>query len=300
MKYSLVVTSFNSSSTIETVLKNVKGIRTPPSEVIIIDDCSEDDSPTLIHETILGYPEYRLIQNKVNKGQSYSRNLGVQLSSYEFVIFQDDDDISLLNRADIHLEAFSQGADFSYLSSTKRYPNGYTVTNINSDISSSKLQPELIIKHLSIGLRLPQDLKLYSPSSTLAVRRDLFISLGGFRSDMRRLEDIELACRALMNDAILTWSSEIGIERLHTVGDDKSATANLQGELQVVASVRKYLNFREYFVAQQMILLREAYFSGKFRRLFSRAIYIPVIIILSPHKISAVLRRIVHDLRQRL
>jgi glycosyltransferase involved in cell wall biosynthesis len=299
MRYTYVVTSFNSAGTIETVLKNVMGQEIQPSEVIIIDDASEDDSPNIIQDLISMRSEYRLIQNKTNQGQSYSRNLGVRLASSDFVVFQDDDDISLPNRATCHLESFKLGADFSYLSSRKKYPNGYIVTNKNSDFLSDELLKVHLIRHFSNGGPLPQDLKLFSPSSTLAVRKLFFESIGGFREEMRRLEDIELACRALAIKGILCWSSEIGVERLHTVGSDKTSIANYLGELQVISSVRRYLSPREYFVAQKMILLREAYFSRNLKKVISRGFYLPIILGLSPQKLISILKRIMHDLRQR-
>jgi len=173
------------------------------------------------------------------------------------------------------------------------------VINKNSDFLSDELLKVHLIRHFSNGGRLPQDLKLFSPSSTLAVRKLFFESIGGFREEMRRLEDIELACRALAINGILCWSSEIGVERLHTVGSDKTSIANYLGELQVISSVRRYLSPREYFVAQKMILLREAYFSRDLKKVISRGFYLPIILGLSPQKLISILKRIMHDLRQR-
>jgi glycosyltransferase involved in cell wall biosynthesis len=299
MTYTVVITTFNSARTIEAVLKSISNQQTPPGEVIIVDDASKDGSINLIKGVISDYPEYRLILNKSNKGQSFSRNLGVELASSEFIIFQDDDDISLPDRAAGHLKLFDLGADFSYLSSIKKYPNGYIVTNENSDFSSSESSKAQIIKHLSVGGRLPENLKLFSPSSTLAVRKCYFESIGGFKEEMRRLEDIELACRALMTGGRLDWSSQIGIERYHTEGSDKSSIANYLGEMQVISSVRNYLTPREYFVAQKMIVLREAYFSRGLKKITARGLYLPMIVVLSPEKLISLLKRILHDLRQR-
>jgi hypothetical protein len=157
----------------------------------------------------------------------------------------------------------------------------------------------LLIKHLSAGKRLPQNLNLFSPSSTLAIRKSFFENIGGFKQEMRRLEDIELACRALSNDGILSWSSKIGVERLHTEGSDKSAMANFQGEEQVIASVRSYLSPREYFVARKTILLREIYFNRDLKKIAIKGLYAPLVFALSPGKLISFLMRIRHDLRQR-
>jgi len=300
MKYTLVITTYNSISTIERVLENIRKLNHRPDEVIIIDDASDDGSIGLINSLISRYPDYRLILNRTNQGQSYSRNLGVNLASNEFVIFQDDDDISLPNRAAGHLEAFNLGADFSYLSSTKRYPNGYVVVNENSNFTCDQSRRLLVIKHLSVGSPLPDNLKLFSPSSTLAIRKSFFEKIGGFNQEMRRLEDIELACRALSNEGTLSWSDQIGVERLHTEGSDKSAMANYLGEEQVITSVRNVLSSREYFVARKSILLREAYFSRSLKKIAFKGLYAPLILFLSPGKMISFLRRIKHDLRQRI
>jgi hypothetical protein len=44
MPYTVVVTSFNSAETIELVIKGVKELVPPPSQVILIDDASNDGS----------------------------------------------------------------------------------------------------------------------------------------------------------------------------------------------------------------------------------------------------------------
>lgn len=298
MSYTVVITSFNSVETIELVIRSVRALVPPPNQVILIDDVSEDGSVQLINDLVDGFPEFALHVNDRNRGQSFSRNLGVRLSLNEFIIFQDDDDLSLPGRARVHIDALNGGADFSYVSSKKKYPNGYEVLNQNSEIVSTKSSNPSFIRHLSAGLRLPNSLIVYSPSSTLAVRKTFFESTGGFSPDLRRLEDIELACRALMAGAQLAWSSKVGVERLHTLGNDKSPRANSLGELQVLKSARAFLNWREYFVARRMISLREAYFQRKLLTLVANLLFMPVILVLSPSKLSSLARRAKHDLRQ--
>jgi glycosyltransferase involved in cell wall biosynthesis len=298
MSYTVVVTSFNSVGTIELVIRSVRALVPPPNQVIVVDDASEDGSYQLIQDLIDAFPEFALHVNDRNRGQSFSRNLGVSLSLNEFIIFQDDDDLSLPGRARVHLDALNSGADFSYVSSKKKYPNGYEVLNQNSEIVSTKSSNPSFIRHLAAGLKIPGSLIVYSPSSTLAVRRTFFESIGGFSPDLRRLEDIELACRALMAGARLAWSNKVGVERLHTLGHDKSPSANSLGELQVLKSAAGFLSRREYFVARRMISLREAYFERKMLPIVSNLLFMPVVLVLSPSKFSSVARRAKHDLRQ--
>jgi glycosyltransferase involved in cell wall biosynthesis len=298
MPYTVVVTSFNSTETIELVINSVKELVPPPSQVILIDDASDDGSANLIRRLIVDKPEFFLHVNPQNRGQSYSRNLGAKLSLNEYIVFQDDDDISLPDRSSIHLEALDRGADFSYVSSKKSYPNGYEIVNLNPElISSPSIIPDLI-RFLSAGIKPQSELRVFSPSSTLAVRKSCLEAVGGFSVDLRRLEDIELACRGLMNGARLAWSSKVGVERLHTLGADKSPLANYSGELEVLRTAREFLSTRQYFVARRMISLRAAYFQGNLFAISLNIALVPLLLVLSPSKFYSIIRRIRHDLKQ--
>jgi glycosyltransferase involved in cell wall biosynthesis len=298
MSYTVVVTSFNSAETIGLVIKGIKELVPPPSQVILIDDASDDGSVNLISRLIVNEPDFLLHVNPQNRGQSYSRNLGTKLSLHEYIVFQDDDDISLPYRASIHLEALDRGADFSYVSSKKLYPNGYEVVYSNPElISSPSINPDLI-RFFSAGVKPKRELRVFSPSSTLAVRKSCLEALGGFSVDLRRLEDIELACRALISGARLAWSSEVGVERLHTLGNDKSPMANYSGELEVLRIAREFLSLREYFVAHRMITLRSAYFQRNLFSILLNLAFVPILLVISPSKFCSIIRRIRHDLKQ--
>ena len=58
-----------------------------------------------------------------NLGPAGARNLGIEKSKNDFVIFMDDDDFSLAHRAEIHLRNFQSNADLSYVSTRKNYTN---------------------------------------------------------------------------------------------------------------------------------------------------------------------------------
>jgi glycosyltransferase involved in cell wall biosynthesis len=64
-------------------------------ECILIDDCSQDDSILIANNIIDDYTGdiiFKMIRNETNKGLSASRNIGIQLSSGEYLFFLDSDD----------------------------------------------------------------------------------------------------------------------------------------------------------------------------------------------------------------
>ena len=299
MHYTVVVTTFNCQDSVSKVLDGIRSLVPQPSEIIFVDDASSDESVKIISEFQSNLANVYLIQNDANMGQSHSRNLGVAKSSNPYIIFMDDDDYSRPVRAEIHLAALANGADFSYVSSIKIYQSGYFLNARNDDFRSSSDSIAPLIKHLTTNARFKYFRNIYSPSCTLAVQKKSFEYINGFREDMRRLEDIELACRALSKGLILDWSSNIAVERNDTGGSDKTAKANFVGELAVLDSVKGIIGDREYLIAKQMAIFRMHYFEHNWPKIFSKSFVLLFILLTYPPKILSVIRRVKHDLAQR-
>jgi glycosyltransferase involved in cell wall biosynthesis len=62
-------------------------------EVIIVDDCSTDDSREVAERLVAAHPEVRLVVNPQNSGHVRSFNAGCAASSGEFVVKLDADDL---------------------------------------------------------------------------------------------------------------------------------------------------------------------------------------------------------------
>ncbi|KIA90235.1 glycosyltransferase family 2 protein [Kaistella jeonii] len=77
-------------------------------EIILIDDCSTDDSLKVCQELTSEYSRVHLFQHvdKGNHGAGASRNLGLEKASQEFIAFLDADDYYLPNRFDSEKEIF--------------------------------------------------------------------------------------------------------------------------------------------------------------------------------------------------
>jgi len=91
---SVVIPIFNSSKTIIRCLESVNNQRGLPSEVIIIDDFSNDNSIIIVNDYINNHKLLNIIllKNNTNKGPSFSRNIGILKSKFEYIAFLDSDD----------------------------------------------------------------------------------------------------------------------------------------------------------------------------------------------------------------
>lgn len=91
---SIIMPLYNVEKYIEKCLASIKDQTFKSYELIIIDDCSTDNSLVLVMKFIKDNPEIKciIIQNDQNRGASYSRNIGMQKAIGEYICFMDSDD----------------------------------------------------------------------------------------------------------------------------------------------------------------------------------------------------------------
>ncbi len=108
---SVILTVFNGEKFLKEAIESILNQTYQEFELIIIDDGSTDSTLQIIdsyHELRI-----RLIENGHNRGQSYSRNLGIQKSKGEYIAIMDADDIALPNRLEIQYEYLKSNTEIS-------------------------------------------------------------------------------------------------------------------------------------------------------------------------------------------
>lgn len=95
MKLSIIIPVYNEERQITEVIRRVLAARFPENitsrEIIVVDDCSTDNSSDLVHDLIVQHGDIRLIQLKRNSGKGASVKKGIEESSGEIIIIQDAD-----------------------------------------------------------------------------------------------------------------------------------------------------------------------------------------------------------------
>jgi teichuronic acid biosynthesis glycosyltransferase TuaG len=97
----IILPVYNSKSFILDTLRSVIKQAYQDWRVIIIDDGSTDNSVDLINKFIKSSKykkKFILIQNKINKGQAFSRNLALKYCNSKFIAFIDSDDVWQKNK----------------------------------------------------------------------------------------------------------------------------------------------------------------------------------------------------------
>ena len=93
MLFSLIIPTYNSEKYINKCLDSItkQGFTTSNAEVIVIDDGSSDNTPSISKKYCKKYNYIKFIQ-KTNTGVSDTRNVGLQNALGEYISFLDSDD----------------------------------------------------------------------------------------------------------------------------------------------------------------------------------------------------------------
>lgn len=86
-KVSIIMPVYNASGTIRDAVDSVLRQTYQNYELIIIEDCSKDDSLSIVRSYEQADSRIRVIENPENKGVAFSRNAGVQAAMVIISLF---------------------------------------------------------------------------------------------------------------------------------------------------------------------------------------------------------------------
>lgn len=103
MRFSVIIPCYNSSSTILPTIESVVQQTFKDWEIIVVDDCSTDDTVNKIQQYIDEHSKYciSLYCKKQNSGPGESRNIAMKMAKGDYFLFLDSDDFYELNAFEI-------------------------------------------------------------------------------------------------------------------------------------------------------------------------------------------------------
>nr|WP_053072096.1 glycosyltransferase family 2 protein [Rossellomorea marisflavi] len=124
--FSVIVPCYNARESIVRCINSLVNQTFQDFEIILIDDCSQDDTYNLIKEYIKDIPlDIKLLRNTHNAGPAYTRNVGIANSRATYVAFCDSDDWYESNYLQLmHNIATNQSADIVFCNSRRVFSNG--------------------------------------------------------------------------------------------------------------------------------------------------------------------------------
>lgn len=91
-KVSIIIPVYNAENYIEKCIKSLVDNTYKNIELILINDASSDNSFCICQQLSRKYSCLKLLNNKENRGVSYTRNRGLEFATGELIMFTDSDD----------------------------------------------------------------------------------------------------------------------------------------------------------------------------------------------------------------
>lgn len=136
MKISVIIPVYNSETFLPMVFDSIENQTFKDFEVIFIEDSSSDNSLSLLKE-FCSKNDYATVYSIENKGVSNARNVGIEKSKGEYIVFWDSDDKIEYN----FLEVMEKYASEDYLAICGYYDNKNDQNKlwVYSDLEAEKL-----------------------------------------------------------------------------------------------------------------------------------------------------------------
>ena len=94
-KISAIIPVYNARKYILRALRSIQNQNMEDIEIILVDDCSKDNSLTYIEELQREDPRIKIIKNQKNMGSLYSRSIGALSAKGKYIFSLDNDDMFL-------------------------------------------------------------------------------------------------------------------------------------------------------------------------------------------------------------
>lgn len=127
---SIIVPVYNAEKYLSNCLDSIINQRYKNLEIILVNDCSKDDSLKICRLYEKKDKRIIVIDNKKNMGQAASRNIGLRRSTGDYITFVDNDDIIKKEMYETLLtDAIKNNCQVSGCASLLVFENGKTINN---------------------------------------------------------------------------------------------------------------------------------------------------------------------------
>ena len=184
--------SFNKATYITESVNSVINQTYTHWELIIVDDCSTDESQELIKSFASKYVNIKAYFNPENKGANYCRNFGIENANGSYIVFLDADDLLGIHCLEDRMNVMNENNTLDFCVFTMGVFNKKIGDSDSEWKPTSKNPLNDFLSH-QLPWAIPQPIW----------KKDFLRLLGGFNEDFKRMQDVELHTRALLAENVL-------------------------------------------------------------------------------------------------
>ena len=221
---SIIIPMYNAGKFIGECLDSILAQTLDDYEVIVVDDCSKDNSAAIVESYIPKFTaeKLRLVRSKINSGgASTPRNIGFKFAVGKYVFFMDADDAVMPDAlAELYAAAEKFGADIAHFDKNYKAPGETVTTDRNFlqeftylNVDDSLIEPTLIDESVTERVQRLLNRQFRWEPWTHLIRRDLLLENDLKFSNLSIADDFLFSTRlifvaekiALLPDAYYVW-----------------------------------------------------------------------------------------------
>ncbi len=223
---SVVITCYNQARYLGAAIASVLAQTYPPTQIIVMDDGSVDDSQAVA----ANYSGVQYVR-QLNQGVAAARNNGFQQSTGEFVVFMDGDDRLMPSALETNLNYLraAPACAFAFGSRIAVDAVGVPLPGWEWNYTGEDHYLELLLGN-----------QIHCPAQVMH-RRAAFESVGGFREFSNSAEDYDLYLRLAQKFPLCGHREVIAEYRVHGTNGSHNHRLMMQSTLTILHAQRKFI-----------------------------------------------------------
>ena len=215
---SIIMPAFNAQQYIAESIQSALSQTYQNIEVIVVDDGSKDDTKKIADS--FGVPVF--VHSVKNGGAAAARNYGVNQANGDWIAFLDSDDIWEPTNLETQMNNLD-GKVWSHADSV------FFGVGHDGTVTASALTPKF-------GGRVVPTLAVnnFIGTTTVIVRKDVFLEEGGFDPEMLALEDWDLWLKIAGKHELSYCPDILAKYRVHAASTSRGARRNLPYHLKII------------------------------------------------------------------
>ena len=198
-KVSVIIPMYNSEEFIEECISSVVNQTYKNLEIIVIDDCSEDSSFSIVDR--IKDERIKLVKFQENKGVSIARNKGIDISTGDYIAFLDSDDVWVKDKIEKQIK-FIKDNDYTFIYSNYAY--------LNEKLLHKLVDLDLKLENIQYESEKIKELKVTNVPSQLSYEQaikntTIFVSTVMFDMNKLKKEDIYMPNLKIGQDTATWW-----------------------------------------------------------------------------------------------
>lgn len=243
---SVITAVYNGENCLENAIESVLSQTYQDFEMIIVNDASTDRTSEILKK-YSSNKKIIALNNNTNKERSYSRNRAIHQAKGLYVAILDADDICMPDRFEKQIDFLEKNQSIDVLGG-----NIKLIDNDNNDLGKSSDFP---FEHADIVWESFFETRF--AHSTVMMRRDKIIEVGGYREHLIVVEDTDLWLRLIQSGSRMANLSDVLVKYRTNERQMKSARENYPKSMLLRKKfldqvLERELSIEEYYTVRKI------------------------------------------------